>query len=216
MMKYKAGDKVRVSSKDWLNTQEGVTSEAIYGPDGNFMITKMQELEGRVFTISSVDDSRGRYALKGLPWIWSAWMFDPEYVPEKHPLSFDAAVETLLAGDILYDAEGNICHKDEDGCRFVRVVPKKDGPQLEDIYKFDELYATRPVSERIMTQWEALDWASSERSLGWVVRLGKAGWGPPQQYSYDADIERYERARLTADLSGIDDKTIQRLEVEER
>jgi hypothetical protein len=211
MRKYNVGDKVRVLSKHSFDKWMEGAQERIYGPDGNFMNAKMQELGGHVFTVSFADDSGDSYTLGGMPWSWSAWMFDPDFVPEKHSLSFDDAVKKLLAGNVLYDAEGNGCLKGRDSCHFVKVIPSKDGARLEIISKFDELYAVNPVSERIMTQWEALAWASSERSFGWVVRMDEKSWFPPQQFGYDLDMGRYQRARIKDDLSGIDEATIQPL-----
>jgi hypothetical protein len=69
---------------------------------------------------------------------------------------------------------------------------------------------------RTMTCWEALAWASSEASHGWVVTPeGDETWFPPQFYSYIGNIDKYQRARLLPDGSGIDESSICGFEVEE-
>jgi hypothetical protein len=85
-------------------------------------------------------------------------------------------------------------------------------------YHLSDLDGLRRLSEkrkRPMTRFEMLAWASSTKSLGWAVRHADVLWRPPQYYGYDMDADRYQRARLLPDLSGVDESTIQGFEVEE-
>jgi hypothetical protein len=65
-----------------------------------------------------------------------------------------------------------------------------------------------------------MNWANSKASRGWVVRENaqhfdpQGGWVPPQHLEYSLGIDDYQRARLKSDLTGIDESTIQRFEVE--
>jgi hypothetical protein len=71
---------------------------------------------------------------------------------------------------------------------------------------------------RDMTRWEVLDWANSEASRGWFVKIrGSERWRVPQFYDYDYefDASKYQRAQLLPDKSGVDESTIQGFEVEE-
>jgi hypothetical protein len=67
-----------------------------------------------------------------------------------------------------------------------------------------------------MTRFEILGWANSKKSRGWVVSQdGGDIWNAPQFFSYDLESDRYQRARLLPDFSGVDEDTIQGFEVEE-
>jgi hypothetical protein len=65
-----------------------------------------------------------------------------------------------------------------------------------------------------MTRWELLAWANSEASRGWLVSAGGSDWGSPQYFCYNMEEDRYQRARLLPDLSGIDENTVEGFEIE--
>jgi hypothetical protein len=74
----------------------------------------------------------------------------------------------------------------------------------------------RVIRTRSMTRWEILSWVNSPASQNWVVRTeGSGNWNQPQYFSYSLGEDRYQRARLLNNLSGIDESTIQGFEVEE-
>jgi hypothetical protein len=123
-------------------------------------------------------------------WAWASWMFEegPRFLSKKEVL------EALLAGEILIRENGM-------------------GFRLLDI-KIPALFRGPVKKKRLMTRWEALGWASSEESRGWVI-ADSGRWAPPQSCSYSRPTEVYSRARLLPDLSGIDEATVQGFEVEE-
>jgi ABC-type transport system substrate-binding protein len=53
------------------------------------------------------------------------------------------------------------------------------------------------------------------RDYYWRAWVPPGAWVPPQNLGYTEDIKFYQRARLLPDLSGVDESTIQRFEVEE-
>jgi hypothetical protein len=58
--------------------------------------------------------------------------------------------------------------------------------------------------------------ANSGKSRGWVVKPENGGeWESPQFLGYNMEADRYQRARLLPDLSGVDESTIQGFEAEE-
>ena len=75
---YKVGDKVRIKSKEWYNTQE-VDSDGDLLP-GNIespicFYATMEKYCGEVFTIRSIDTA-GIIKLEGNRYEWQSWMFD--------------------------------------------------------------------------------------------------------------------------------------------
>jgi hypothetical protein len=73
-----------------------------------------------------------------------------------------------------------------------------------------------PKRKRDMNRWEILAWANSDASRGWVVRSEEdSPWNVPQFFSYNMGTERYQRARLLSDLSGVDETSVQGFKVEE-
>ena len=71
--KYKVGDKVRVKSLEWYNSNKDM-----YGhiDRGTIIFLKgMSEHCGKEFEISHVDPN-GEYSLKENGWLWADWMFE--------------------------------------------------------------------------------------------------------------------------------------------
>jgi hypothetical protein len=71
-----------------------------------------------------------------------------------------------------------------------------------------------------MTTFEAMLWAGSEASHGWVVRRKNASgawgvWRTPQYAGYNIKGEHYQRARLLPDGSGIDESTVEIMVIKE-
>jgi hypothetical protein len=126
-------------------------------------------------------------------------------------LSHKDAFQAMLNGETLYDKDGvrymwsGVAFLADNHGRFYRM---NDGPSL---YRRSLKKRTRD-----MTRWEVLDWANSEASWGWLVKLcnGKT-WHIPQMFDYDRDLSEFRRARLLPDKSGIDESSIQGFEVEE-
>jgi hypothetical protein len=134
------------------------------------------------------------------------WMFDPDYRPDE-PLSPEDAIRAMLDGERLADHDGvgywySGCGRFSSdsawGAQFVAGLRRPE------------------KRKRKWTRWEVLAWASSEESHGWVVRQeGDSVWKAPQYFAYTLEEDRYQRARLLPDLSGVDPNTIQGFEVEE-
>jgi hypothetical protein len=134
------------------------------------------------------------------------------------PLSVEDVIRAMLNGETLYakDDKGDMeCWYYHAGKCFLYAFP---GNRLGRILStFPDNFYRRPVKhKRDMTRWEALAWASSEASRGWVVRINiSERWHLPQFFSYDSDADKYQRARLLPDGSGIDEDSICWFEVEE-
>jgi hypothetical protein len=79
---------------------------------------------------------------------------------------------------------------------------------------FTDLRRRPAKRRRLMTDEEASTWANSEESHGWMVRTFGFEWSFPSAFAYTCGMKSYERARINADLSGVDESTIQGFEVE--
>jgi hypothetical protein len=142
-------------------------------------------------------------------------MFDPDYIPAAEPLPAEEAIRAMLDGEILVDSDGREYWWGHEIGSFLCTFDKGIG---KDITRFNSIRLCRRPAERKrpMTRWEALDWANSEASRGWVVKQADdAEWFPPQYFEYLLNIGDYQRALLLPDLSGVDESTIQKFEVEE-
>ena len=220
-MKHKVGDRVRIQLKEWMDTQEKDDNGSILGPDGYGydMSKSMQEQAGKVAVIRKAEENRYKIDIDGEFFSWKDWMFDPDYRGGDTPLSADKplpaedAIRAMLdGGETLYDGNGWKFFWDKDEKQFVW---EKDGTVINHHY-FSDLHRRPPKRKREMTRWEVLNWANSDASRGWVVRLTKdEPWVTPPYYRYEDNISEYQRARLLPDLSGVDESTIQGFEVEE-
>jgi hypothetical protein len=201
-MKYKAGDRVRIRSKEWMDAQKKNANGEIT-KNGLCLSERMFMYAGRTATIKRICPN-GTYKLdidNERHW-WMDWMFDPDYKADEL-LSAEDAFEYLINGETLYDKEGKPRRFTDD-----------------EINTFYSLYRLPAKRKRPMTSWEVLDWANSEASRGWVVLCiynngNRPKWSPPQFFDYDDNVARYRRARMLPDLSGVDESTIQGFEVEE-
>jgi hypothetical protein len=136
-------------------------------------------------------------------------MFDPDYKADE-PLSTKDAIQAMLDGETLYDHDGIKCWFNETSGTFVTETYD------QDLGSFIGLRRRPAMRKRLMTRWEILDWANSEASRGWVVRYEDGRWISPQCQNYPEEVlDRYQRAKLHSDLSGVDESTIQGFEVEE-
>jgi hypothetical protein len=202
-MKYKVGDTVRIRSKEWMDAQDKNHLGSIDNLKGSYIMnSSMQEYAGETTKIVVVHHVGYSLDIDNHFNIWQDWMFDPDY-SDDGPLDAEYAVRAMLDGETLYDKEGN---------------PRRFSD--DEIESFMSLYRIPPKRKRLMNRWEALDWANSEASRGWVVLYvydngNRSKWVSPQFFEYDDDIDQYRRARLRPDLSGVDEDTIQGFEVEE-
>jgi hypothetical protein len=116
----------------------------------------------------------------------------------------------MLDGETLYNREwwayswdGEHFHKEYDGRS---MTP----------FDFFGLHRRPEKRKRLMTAEEAIRWANSKESSGWMVCINKDGpWSFPEWFSYDCGMETYQRAKMRPDLSFIDRSTIQGFEVVE-
>ena len=72
--KYKVGDKVRIKSLDWYNSNKDENGEVSLH-SGIFFAKEMSEYCGKEFEIRSIFVDGGML-LEGPGWFWSDWMFE--------------------------------------------------------------------------------------------------------------------------------------------
>jgi hypothetical protein len=220
-MKYKVGDTVRIQSKEWFDTQEKDWQGNIYRHEELF-VPEMLRYAGKIARLVGVSLKDNFHinindGSDGAPeYSWGDWMFDPDYVPSREQLPAKEAAQAMLDGETLYDRDGCECFF---GGRPGSFLIHVDG-RTNSLIGFSELYRSPPKRERPMNRWEILGWTTSDKSKGWVVcyngikPMSESAWRSPQYFDYTADIGDYWKARLLPDLSGIDESTIQKFEVE--
>jgi hypothetical protein len=204
-VKHKAGDVVRIRSKEWIDAQEKDGDGGIPLPDGYFFSMMMQGYYGRIAKVLRVVNDRYELDIDDTAHYWSEHTLDPDYNPDEL-LPAEDAIRAMLAGETLYDEHG-LSHSYTD-------------PEIRGFYN---LRRRPPKRKRPMTRWEILAWSNSEASRGWFARIKKTNgswgdWKYPMTFDYTCTGEtdfNYQRARLLPDLSGIDESTIQGFEVEE-
>ena len=76
--KYKVGDKVRVKSLDWYNSNKDENGDVLpHSDECLFFPEEMSEYCGKECEVVCVY-SNGTYSLKGMQWYWADWMFEEE------------------------------------------------------------------------------------------------------------------------------------------
>jgi hypothetical protein len=216
-MKYNVGDTVRIQPRERLAAHKKGT-----GMGKLPVCLEMLEYAGQITTIKSVyDDETYRLDIDGGKCWWDDWMFDPGYGADEPLSTVDAVMAMARDGKTLTSGGNDFWYSRERRFFLYKRTGAADHVMSSPVIEFpDKFYLRAEKEKRQMTLWEALDWASSEESLGWVVRSDaddddNYGWHPPQYYSYDGNLASYQRARLLPDLSGVDESTIQGFEVEE-
>jgi hypothetical protein len=128
------------------------------------------------------------------------------------PLSLvDAVIALVQDGETLYDKDGWAVFWNKHKKEFVL-----NNGEISIAHKWLTGLCRRPEKrKRLMTNDEAIAWASGSESLGWMVRYTRGPWMFPRSYEFTKTIREYQRARMLPDLSGIDESTIQGFEVEE-
>jgi hypothetical protein len=220
MTKHKAGDRVRIRSKEWIEAQERGRYGWISGSGHYCMNEKMFQYAGMIATIIEFCGPKYMtgndifyYCLnidRNDPQRWEDWMFDPDYNPDE-PLSVEDAVKAMLDGETLYDDEGYEYRWDNEIGRF---EARLDSRAEFKAFMVSGFYRRPKKRKRKMTSSEAVIWAESDESLGWMVKYD-GHWKFPRSLGFSSGTEFYQRARLLPDLSGIDESTIQGFEVEE-
>jgi hypothetical protein len=212
--------KVRIQPKEWIFEQEKGDGGYIRKVPGNLVFSsEMQKYAGKISEIRSshsgayedfyyleIDDGASP---------WTEWMFDLSYdYSANGPLSNGEAIRAMMAGETLYSNEGNqYFWNKKDEYFYLRFSNTK---KLKLIYVFDNLYRQPVKHARFMMMAEAVAWAKSDDSLGWMARISENNvWNFPRHLGYSFHIADYQRARLLPDLSGIDESTVQGFEVEE-
>lgn len=76
---YKVGDKVRIKSKEWYNSQPKDKDRDIIPPEGYllYFFRSMQMYCGEVYTIESISTNDHLINFKEDNRSWESWMFDP-------------------------------------------------------------------------------------------------------------------------------------------
>jgi hypothetical protein len=219
-VKYKAGDTVRIRSKEWIDAQEKDEDGDIRLPDSYFFSTMMQEYCGRIAKVVRAVEDRYELDIDETAHFWSEHAFDPSYTPDEL-LSAEDAIRAMLDGETLYNEKGHEYRWVKDHAHFIKSTDHEFSEGA--VYYFDDLHRHSAKRERPMTRWEILAWVNSEASRGWFARIKKTNgswgnWKYPMTFDYTCTGEtdfNYQRARLLPDLSGIDESTIQGFEVEE-
>jgi hypothetical protein len=214
-MKHKVGDTVRIQSEEWLDAHR----------DGKIFVPEMICYAGKIANIRGIPP-KGGFLLDinngsdgHSVFAWEEWMFDPDYNPFGEPLSSEDAIRAMLDGETLCDKDGFEYHFDHEAHCFMKIRNGVAGDHA--VAFFNNLYRLPVKHKRLMNRWEILNWANSDESKGWVVcydlvtPTSESGWCSPQFDNYGHGIGCYWRARLLPDLSGIDESTIQKFEVEE-
>jgi hypothetical protein len=217
-MKHKAGDTVRIRSKEWLDKQDKDIGGSIVRPMKSAVFSSgMSIYAGKTAEITRINNNCYKLDIDDGSWIWQDWMLEPDYCPDD-PLSPEDAIRAMLDGETLYDEDGSeYWFSGADAC-FSTDSESKETPG--DINYFHGLCRCPARRNRPMTQREAIDWARSKESWGWLVRrYGNDIWGEwryPTEFDYSllAVLKGYQRARLLPDNSGIDESTIQGFEIE--
>jgi hypothetical protein len=213
-MNHKAGDTVRIRSKEWIDAQVKDRGGDIKPPpDGsNEFISYMFVHAGKIANIIELRSDGYILDLDHKSYIWEDWMFDN---PASDPLTAEDAIRAMLDGETLYDKDGHLCRWNGDRYTFeifVNIV-------WFMFAKYDGLYRRPKKRKWPMTNAEAKAWSERAESQGWMVRCFADGewslWHFPRQFFYWDPIEQYQRARIKPDLSEIDEGTIQGFEVEE-
>ena len=76
--KYKVGDKVRVKSLEWYNSNKDENGDVLpHSDECLFFPEEMSEYCGKECEVVCVY-SNGTYSLKGNEWFWEDWMFEEE------------------------------------------------------------------------------------------------------------------------------------------
>jgi hypothetical protein len=207
-MKYKAGDTVRIRSKEWMDKQKKNSFLTVMPPEGcRYEVNEqMQELAGETAKIESACYGCYLLDLDRRQHNWEDWMFDPDYAG---PLSAKEAVKAMTDdGETLYDEDGTVYFWQEADSAF--MYRKQGEDKHFRATRFNDLSREPPKRKRLMTRWEVLAWAGSTESHGWLVKsVADNAWELPQFCSYAAgDLRSYKRARLLPDLSGIDEATV--------
>ena len=74
--KYKVGDKVRIKSLDWYNSNKDENGEILPHSDKYlFFLEKMSECCGKEFEVRHVYPDE-IYLLEGTEWMWEDWMLE--------------------------------------------------------------------------------------------------------------------------------------------
>lgn len=79
--KYKVGDKVRIKSLEWYNSNKDESGEVLPHSD-IFFVKEMSEYCGKECEVSHVYPN-GEYSLKGNEWSWKDWMFEGNVTEKK-------------------------------------------------------------------------------------------------------------------------------------
>jgi hypothetical protein len=216
VLNYKVGDVVRIRSQEWLNSQKKCANGVIpLNKDTIFaraFTNDMLQYAGKETWIAYVREEHNGYGLEidcG-KWIWEDWMLDPDYSSFGEPFSTeDAIIAMVKYKETLYNKKGDLKYL-WTGKSFISVDASTGrGASYFETFG-DEFYRCPEKPKRAWTRWEVLDWANSEESRGWVVRKkGSKQWYSPQFFCYDDGADKYKRARILPDKSGIDESTIQ-------
>jgi hypothetical protein len=214
-MKHRAGDTVRIQTREWMDEQEKDDDGYIRRAAEPSITLDMQAYAGIVAKIRQAFTETYVLDIDDGACYWSDWMFDPDYCPDAEPLSAKDAVLALADGETLCDEDGaTYWFSEADACF---NTDSASGGTPEDSNYFYGLRRSPVKRKRPMSRWEIMAWASSEQSHGWLVRhdVSFPDWVVPQCPAYDDGISRFQRARLLPGSSGIDEDTIQGFEAEE-
>jgi hypothetical protein len=220
-MKYKVGDKVRVKSKVWFY-QEGNGSFPVY-PPANYRWLFSKEMLGFCSKVLVVADFRNNpqdgskhYVLDGIEDGiedgFEDWMLDLDFDPCE-PLPIEEAIVLMVQDGCVLEDSSLFRYSWIPGLGFMKTKPSCDPTVVSNLSDL-VLYHKFPREKRYMSKEEAIKWAASPESHGWMVSSGDY-WSFPSAFQFNVDVSRYKRAKINASLFGVDESTICGFEVEE-
>jgi hypothetical protein len=212
-MQHKVGDLVRIRPLEWFDAQEKNSTGELFV--NNLRVNyEMQEYAGKLATIVGVFESCYSLLVDAGRWLWFDSLFDPSFDPYALLSAEEAILAMVEGGETLRDEDGDFYVFDKQKGRFCATREPNAGSYTPAV--FDGLRRRIPKSKRRMTGSEALAWAYSKDSLGWMARSSQRGdWCFPREFGYVNPISDYQRAQMLPDRSGIDRGTIQGFEAEE-
>ena len=192
-MKYKEGDRVRIRSKEWYDSNKNKFGKVwTRSLTGDYMICFDHDFVkycGKVAEIFSVE--RDNYALKGIPYAWADEMIEGLAEDETKPLTYEETVEIIEAmqgvgdswecpqGYQFVDEKGNVINAQ----KIVLEKKKKEYPKsykecCESLYinhNRNECYEASILGHKI----EALSRLLICRDAYWKIAGEKMGLGKP-------------------------------------
>jgi hypothetical protein len=218
-LKCEVGDLVRVADRDVIMAHFDSVSKVWI----SCARIGSLKLSGQYRRISSRTDD-DFYTLEGESWQCVDAVFSERWVP----VTMYEAIPLLCTSTELRDESGIGVRLDIDRRAYRYYSYSSSGCRIPDTHEFKQLFkcafATEEPEPRVAkaTRWEQVCWAASKDAIGWLVKEKVPGalasacwrlhWLPPQSISYHSGTQ-YARARINNTGNGIDETTIEVVEI---